>query len=62
VVCTGLPFPPRRNEAPAGGCAADFAGHGAADALHEEDFCDAAEDVPCCAVSLRGTDADCTVS
>jgi len=59
---TGLPFPPSRSDAPTGSCATNFACHGAADALHEEDFCYAAEDIPCCAMSLRGTDADCTIS
>lgn len=59
---TGLPFPPPCSDAPAGSCAADFSCHGPADALHEEDFGDAAEDVPCCAMSLRGTNADCAIS
>jgi len=59
---TGLPFPSSRSDTPAGSCAADFACHGAANALNEEYFCYAAEDGPCCAVSLRGTDTDCTIS
>jgi hypothetical protein len=62
AVPTGLPSPPSRSDAPTGSCAADLACHGAADASDEEDFCYAAEYVPCCAMSLRGTDADCTIS